>query len=127
MNIKEWLIEMNKDNFPSDKRQKELAWESWICATNLLDGKNRYLERVLDKLSDDIKEDYDISMINNYQKENYGGSLTTYKFRSKLRRNLDLTKQDMTMMYRYNIYENGVHLVAIEEVEDLITWLNNNL
>lgn len=127
MKINNWLEEVNKNNFPSEERQKELAWENWACSTNLLDGKNRYTKFVLERLNKDIQKDYDIKFTNTLQKENYGGTLTTYHLTSKKRRNLDITKQDWTMMYRYNIYENGEHIAEIEEVEDLIAWFNENL
>ena len=125
--IKSWLEEVNKNNFPSRERQKELGWEEYVCSFNILDGKNRYTKVVLEKLNKDIQEEYAIGFTNTLQKENYGGTLTTYHLRSANRRNLDITKQDFTMMYRYNIYENGELIQEIEEVEDFIKWLNENL
>lgn len=127
MRIKDWLLEVNKNNFPSKERQQELAWKNWACSCNILDGKNRYTKSVLEKLSEDIQQDYDIYFTNDLQKENYGGTLTTYHLSSENRRNLEITKQDWTMMYRYNIYENGKLIKEIEEVEDFIRWLNDNL
>lgn len=127
MNIKKWIDEVNRNNFPSTERQKEIGWISWVCSLNLLDGKNRYTKYVLDRLNEDIQNDYDITFTNELQKENFGGTLTTYHLKSKSRRNLDITKQDFTMMYRYNIYENGKHIEEIDERDDLIIWLNENL
>lgn len=127
MKIKNWIEEVEKYNFPSEERQKELGWISWKCATNNLDSKNTHAKVVIDQLNEDIKNEYDISFIDDYQKENFGGTLTTYKLQSKNRRNLDITKCDWTMMYRYNIYENGKLIKEIEELQDLVTWLNENL
>lgn len=126
MNIKKWLEEVNKNNFPSEKRQKELAWIDWACSTNILDGKNRYTKFVLDRLNPDIQERYDISFFNQLQKENFGGTYTTYYLKSE-NNTLEITKQDFTMMYRYNIYKDGNLIKEIEEVEDFIKWLNENL
>jgi len=126
MIISKWLEEVNKNNFPSTERQLDLGWISWECAVNLLDSKNKYTQFVLERLNQDIQDNYDISFTNRLQKENFGWTYTTYHFKST-KRNLDITKQDFTMMYRYNIYENGKLIKEIEEREDLIVWLNENL
>ena len=126
MIISKWLEEVNKNNFPSKERQLDLGWISWECAVNLLDSKNKYTQFVLERLNQDIQDNYDISFTNRLQKENFGLTYTTYHFKST-KRNLDITKQDFTMMYRYNIYENGKLIKEIEEREDLIVWLNENL
>lgn len=126
MKIYKWLEEVNKYNFPSEERQKELAWTEWACSTNNLDGTNRYAQLVLEKLNKDIQERYDVCFSNRLQKENFGGTFTTYHL-STSNRKIDITKQDWTMMYRYNVYEDGKLLKEAEEIEDLVLWLNENL
>lgn len=126
MKINKWLEEVNKYNFPSKERQKELAWVDWACSTNNLDGANRYAQFLFERLNKDIQEKYDISLSNRLQKENFGGTFTTYHL-STSERKIDITKQDWTMMYRYNVYEDGKLIKEVEEIEDLAAWLNEIL
>lgn len=127
MNIKEWLKGVEENNFPSKERQKELGWIDWKCSTNNLDSINTHTKAIIDNLKDDIKNDYDISLYNDYQKENFGGTLTTLYLKADNRRDISITKCDWTMMYRYNIYENGNLIQEIEDKDNLIKWLNENL
>lgn len=128
MKIKEWLEEVIKNNFPSEDRQKELAWKYWNCSDNIIDGINRKIQYIVEKLDKDIIENYTIELWNELRKENYGG---TYTFIHLIgNKNILITKQDFTMMYKYNVYEGNTeykHIIGIEEELDLVKWLNENL
>lgn len=128
MKIKEWLEEVNRNNFPSEERQKELAWKYWHCSDNLIDCINRKVQSIVGRLNQNIIENYTIELWNELRKENYGGTYTFIHLVGN--KNILITKQDFTKMYKYNVYDGNTednHIIGIEEEQDLVKWLNENL
>lgn len=126
MNIKEWLDEVKNNNFPSKERQKELAWLYWKCSTNNLDGTNRRIQLYLEPLSTSIKSNWNIELKNDYQKDPFGWTLTTVILTNGTEI-YEITNKDFTMMYQYNIYHNGEHIAGIEELNQLVDFLQKTL
>lgn len=128
MVIQEWLDEVDRYNLPSENRQKELAWKYWHCSDNILDGTNRILQDIFRNLNQNILQTYSIELWNELRKENFGGTYTFIHLMGN--KEIIITKQDFTMMYKYNIYKGDTekeHIIGIEEKEDLVSWLNENL
>lgn len=129
MIIKEWLNEVERYNFPSEERQKELAWIQWKCADNVLDSLNNRIKQYLEPLNNSIKSSWNIEIINTLQKENYGWTLTTVALKQcgNEENIFEITDSDYTMMYRYNVYHNGKHLKGTDNLEQLIELLQKSL
>lgn len=126
MRIKDWLSEVEKNNFPSKERQKELGWEYWKCSTNNLDSINRKIKLYLENLSDDIKLSWDIKIKNDLQTDPFGWTLTTVTL-EKDGNIIDITNRDFSMMYQYNVYKNKEHIKETDELDKLIEFLQKIL
>lgn len=126
MKIKEWLQSVSENNFSSSDRAIELGWKSWDCSITLIDGYNKRIYNLLSKLQDDIKNRYDIKLQNNLQKENYGGTFTTFILYND---NVEyqVSMHDFTEMYRYNVYNDNKNIFSCEETEEIIEWLNSHI